>query len=681
MEILSPAGDFEALKAAVQNGADAVYVGGSDFSARRSAKNFDDEELQRAIDYCHLRNVKLYVACNTLIKEQEIKSACEFLEKIYTYGADSVIVQDLGLANLINTYLPELPIHASTQMTVTSSNGVNALKEYFGAKRVVLARELSFEEIKNIRENTDTELEVFVHGALCMSYSGQCLFSSVLGGRSGNRGGCAQPCRLSYSLCENDREVTDTMPLLSLKDLCLAEDIGKLKKIGVESLKIEGRMKSPEYVAAATKVYSEAAKYGADQKEIEKMLSLFSRSGSSKGYFYGRTFDKMMCYDEGSKVSADRETVSEVKKTYSGENMKMPINMFFSGLIDYPMTLTISDEHGRCITAEGEKMVAPLNRATDEERIKEQLKKLGGTSFDVDYIEVITDGGAVSIKDINALRRDAIEKFEAEICSSHKRESKKIIYEKESDAAYKTPVLSVEVTTKEQYDAVKDIEGVELFVPYNLYKEVTPKNAVCVLPAILKDCDSPDLSGIDKVEINNIGQLKLCEGKEIYAGYGMNISNSASAKAVIANGVKRVCYSTELTLNEIKNALSLNVPSEVMVYGRQRLMYMENCIIKSAYGCKCGESEFSLKDRLGVKFPVITENCRNIILNSRPTYMADKGVDINNLQIDAMRLIFTVENPKMCSLIIDEYKKMLSGEIVEGFKEDFTRGHFYRGAQ
>lgn len=682
MEILSPAGDFDSLRAAVQNGADAVYVGGADFSARRSAKNFDNEELERAIDYCHLRGSKLYVACNTLIKEQELSEVTDFLEKIYIMGADAVIVQDLGLMSLLKNNLPELPVHASTQMTVTNTNGANVLKDDYGVKRVVLARELSFDDIAEIRKNTKAEIEVFVHGALCMSYSGQCLFSSVLGGRSGNRGACAQPCRLSYTLMEGDREVTDNIPLLSLKDLCLADEIYKLNKLGIDSLKIEGRMKSPEYVAQATRVYSEAAKIGTDKKEIEKLLSLFSRGGAGKGYFYGRTFDDMMSYKEGSKISADKETKNEVKKSYSGENMEIPINMFFYGAMGEEMQLTISDENGRCVSVSGEKMVKAENRPLDKDRIEQQLRKLGGTPFKADYVEIITDGGTVAIKDINSLRREAIEKFTGELCASKKRASKEIIYKKEEWTKSEELKINIEVTTKEQYEVVKDTKDAEIFVPYNLYKEINPENAVCILPPILKDSDKIDLGGIEKVEINNIGHLALCKGKKIYAGYSMNICNSSAFDALKKAGAEQICLSSELTLNEIRNVLSgENVRAECVGYGRQRLMYMENCVIKSAYGCKCKGSNFYLKDRLGVKFPIIAENCRNVLLNSRPIYMADKESDIKNLQINALRLIFTVENPDLCCIIIDAYKKMLEGTSEENFNEEFTRGHFYRGAQ
>ena len=681
MEILSPAGDFESLKAAVQNGANAVYVGGADFSARKSAKNFNNEELKSAIDYCHLRDVKLYVACNTLIKEQELSDCVDFLEKIYVMGADSVIVQDLGIIKLLYENLPDFPIHASTQMTVHSSSGVNVLNENYGVKRVVLSRELSYDEIAEIKKNTKAELEVFVHGALCMSYSGQCLFSSVLGGRSGNRGGCAQPCRLPYSLCENDREVTETMPLLSPKDLCLADEIYKLNKLGIDSLKIEGRMKSPEYVAQATKVYSEAAKIGADKKEIEKMLSLFSRGGAGKGYFYGRQFAEMMSYTEGNKISADKETKNEVKRSFAGENVEIPLNMFFYGAIGEEMQLTISDENGNCVTVNGEKMVVPENKPLDEERIKMQLEKLGGTPFKAEYIEIITDGGTVPVKDINSLRRDAIEKFTYEICSSKTREHKKIVYEKEIRKDEENLKLNIEVRTKEQYEALKNEKDVEIFVPYHLYKELNLKDEVCVLPPILKNSDKIDLDGINKVEINNIGHLVLCKGKKIYTGYSMNISNSAAFSALYAAGAEQICLSSELTTSEIKNVLSSSGRAECMVYGRQRLMYMENCVIKSAHDCKCKADNFYLKDRLGVKFPIITENCRNILLNSRPTYMADKERDIKSLQLNAIRLIFTVENPDLCCIIVNAYKNMLQGNSVDAFKEEFTRGHFYRGAQ
>ncbi|MBE7028361.1 MAG: U32 family peptidase [Ruminococcaceae bacterium] len=678
MEILSPAGDFESLIAAVQNGADAVYVGGSDFSARKNAKNFNDFELNSAIDYCHLRGVKLYVACNTLIKEQEINFALEFLAKIYEMGADSVIVQDLGLVSLLAEQLPDFPIHASTQMTVHTLSGVNVLADNFGVKRVVLSRELSYDEIAQIRNNTKTELEVFVHGALCMSYSGECLFSSVLGGRSGNRGSCAQPCRLPYTLIKGEEEVTKTLPLLSPKDLCLADEIYKFNKLGIDSLKIEGRMKSPEYVAKATKVYSEAKNIGADREEIEKLISIFSRSGSSKGYFYGRTFADQMGYQDGSKISASRETMLEAKRSFKGENVKIPINMFFYGAVGEEIILTISDEKGQSVTVFGDVMEQAESRPLGEERIKEQLKKLGQTPFDAEYIEVATDGGFVSVKAINALRRDAIEKFQDKICTSKKREKKEIFYsKKENEKAY--PIkLTAEVRTREQYNAVQNLNIDGIFMPYDLYKEINPDNAVCVLPPILKDSDKVNLEGIQKVEINNIGQLALCKGKKVYMGYSMNITNSAAFSALCRLGAEEITVSTELTVNEIKNIGTDEAVKGAMVYGRQRLMYMENCVIKSAYGCSCNENNFYLKDRLSIKFPIITENCRNVLLNSRPTYMADKPSDIKNMNLGTNRLVFTTESGEETKRIVLAYKNALSGEATVCDCE-FTRGHFLRG--
>lgn len=679
MEILSPAGDFESLVAAVQNGADAVYVGGSDFSARKSAKNFDDDELNKAIDYCHLRGTKLYVACNTLIKEQELNSALEFLSKIYEMGADSVIVQDLGLISVISKQLPDFPIHASTQMTVHTSDGVNVLADNFGVKRVVLSRELSYDDIAEIRKNTKAELEVFVHGALCMSYSGECLFSSVIGGRSGNRGACAQPCRLPYTLMEGDKEVTKTLPLLSPKDLCLADEIYKLNSLKIDSLKIEGRMKSPEYVAKATKVYSEAKKAGADKAEIEKLLSIFSRSGSSKGYFYGKTFEKQMSYNEGSKISASRETMAEAKKSYMNENAKIPVDMFFYGAVGENILLTVTDESGRSVTVYGDIMEEPVNRPLESERIKEQLTKLGSTPFEAGYVEVVTDGGVVPVKAINSLRREAIEKFTDKIVSSKKRARKELGYIKEENEKIYPLSLSVEIRTPEQFKKAKELGIKEIFVPYHLYKEINPEGAVCVLPPVLKDSDKIALEGIDKVEINNIGQFAVCRGKKIYAGYSLNITNSAAFSALGKLGAEKIMVSTELTVNEIRNLETVGAVKTAMVYGRQRLMYMENCVIKSAYGCKCGDSDFYLKDRLGIKFPIITENCRNVLLNSRPTYMADKFSDIKKMHLGSLSLIFTTESGEETENVIKAYMNMFEGgETVSN--TEFTRGHFYRGA-
>lgn len=315
MEILSPAGNFDSLRAAVHYGADAVYVGAQRFSARKSAQNFSDDELNQAVDFCHLRGVKLYLCCNTLMKEEELDDAMHLVYDAYQIGVDALIIQDLGLLKRIRQELPDFPVHASTQMTVVNTAGVNRLTE-LGVRRVVLAREVSKAQLKEIQKNTQAELEVFVHGALCMSYSGQCLMSSILGGRSGNRGGCAQPCRLPYTLLKNGKPVTKTGSLLCPKDLCLADRITELAELGVASLKIEGRMKSPEYVAMVTQVYKKAAQGGVSQEEISDMLKFFSRGGSCSGYFDGCSFENMMDSGAANKIARTLPLLEKKEKRY-----------------------------------------------------------------------------------------------------------------------------------------------------------------------------------------------------------------------------------------------------------------------------------------------------------------------------------------------------------------------------
>ncbi len=680
MELLAPAGEFESLVMAVQNGADAVYVGGNMFSARRSAVNFDLAELTRAVDYCHLRGAKLYLAVNTLIKEFELLDICRYLEDIYRIGVDAVIIQDMGVFSLVRKYLPELSINASTQMTVNSAAGAKEL-ERLGAKRVVLARELSAKEIKKIKEQTNIELEVFVHGALCMSYSGQCLMSSMLGGRSGNRGACAQPCRLPYTLLCDGKVVTDAMPLLSPKDLCLVKRLDEVRQSGADSLKIEGRMKSPEYVGMVTKVYRAALSGELSDKDAEEMLSLFSRGGSSFGYFDGRKFRDMMNYEEGSKISASREVEKKIHETVRGENIKMPVSMEFGAKVGEPISLKMrSGEKEVCIS--GPLAEAAINRPTEAVRIKEQLEKLGQTPFGSDEVAVNTDGkSAVGIGAINALRREAAEKLSEMICASYRREARSV----EPDVSVikrekKEPVLCVYVTNEEQYNAVKKVGGCDIYLPYELYISKMDKDAVCVLPELPKEGEKLNIPEGVRVMVNNIGQFEVARGGEILGGHRLNVYNSVAATAFGDFGASVLTVSPELNLKEIKElAQNSDASFEVIAYGHLPLMLMENCVIKSAHRCECKEKNFALRDRKGIDFPILTENCRNIVLNSCPIYMADRIEDIKSLQIDRIRLSFTVENPDLCCIIISEYKKALAGQVVKSPRYEYTRGHFYRG--
>ncbi|MBP3337394.1 MAG: U32 family peptidase [Clostridia bacterium] len=675
MEILAPAGNFDCLKAAIFGGADAVYVGGSRFSARKSAANFDDEELKRAVDFCHIYGAKIYVAINILIKETEIKDALSFLEYVRQIGADGVIIQDLGLLLSASKSFPDLKINASTQMTVHNASGAQKVKE-LGAKRVVLSREVSFDEIKEIRKKTDIELEVFTHGALCMSYSGQCLMSSIIGARSGNRGACAQPCRLTYKLLEEGKEVTKAMPLLSPKDLCLIKRLSDLEKSGVASLKIEGRMKSPEYVGLVSRVYSDALKYGYNEAETEKMLAAFSRGGSSEGFFYGKTFKNMMDYSGGAKI--DKEILADISLPDKNA-VKKPIDMHFYACPDEEISLLAQTENEKAF-AKGEIAEVAEKVSLDTERAAAQLKKLGDTPFYADKITCeIKDGTAVPIKAINELRRNAVEILENKICKKYEREYKKAEFFANEKTVHTGGELCCECMTAEQAQIAKKMGIDMVYVPISEKGKIkNPDDFIFVLPAVIKDGEEPDLSGINKICAQNIGQLKTRD-KEIYAGHRLNVFNSGAVKSLEDMGVKKVVLSPELNLKEIEKLApyAKNTP-DVIAYGRLPLMYMENCIIKSAYKCACKGKNFAIKDRMGEIFPVACENCRNIILNSKVIFMADRVKEIASIGAD-LRLLFTIEDEKETQETILKYQKALMGEKIDKPERSFTRGHLARG--
>ncbi len=680
MEILSPAGDFESLKTALKCGADAVYIGGESFSARKNAKNFSNEEIVRAADLCHLYCAKLYVACNILIKENEFSKAVNYIKFLINAGVDGIIVQDLGLMSVIRKLSDEVKINVSTQATVSSADGANEFK-MLGANRVVLARELSKTEIKNIKEKTDLEIEVFVHGALCMSWSGQCLLSSVIGGRSGNRGLCAQPCRLNYKLIKDGKTITENLPLLNTKDLCLAENFSEIMDIA-DSAKIEGRMKSPEYTGIVTKVYKKAKEGLVTKEEIKNMLSFFSRGGSSKGYFDGRKFADMMDYsgDKG-KVSAEKQDVAEIKQ----ENYlkKRPISMFLSATEGEKISL-IAESEGFKTEVFGDILEKAKNALADEERIKEQLKKLGDTCFYAENTEIKICGTPfISVSALNALRRSACEDLQNKICEFHKREVKEFNFSKEKiKKDKKTPKISAYVRTAEQLDAVKDAGLDEIYISGDLYKDAGTKEDAVLCPSVTKEGEEFFLGNAEKVVIQNIGQIKKAKGRTLYAGARMNVTNSETAETLKRMGFSKVTLSPELNLKEAEEVISkTDVPCEVIAYGRLPVMLMENCVIKSAYKCQNGKGNFELEDRKGEHFPLICENCRNVLLNSVPLYMADKTDDIIKINPDSLALIFTIEDYNTTKEVVKAYKNALAGKTTQNSFNKITRGHFYRGVE
>lgn len=672
MELLSPAGNYENLISAVRSGADAVYIGGSSFSARRNAKNFTDDEIVKACDFCHLYGVKLYVAVNILIKESEMKDALSYVRFLIETGVDGIIIQDLGLIKQVRKMSPDIFINASTQMSIGSHRGVNIAKK-LGANCVVLARELGIKEIKSIREKTDIELETFVHGALCMSWSGQCLMSSVIGGRSGNRGLCAQPCRLNYTLLSDGKKVSENIPLLSLKDICLANELDKLSGV-VDSLKIEGRMKSKEYTASVTSLYKKAILGKITQAEIDKTLSFFSRGGSSKGYFNGRKYDKMMDYTVSGKVSAERSDVIAVNE--EDLSKKTPISMTLDVSVGKKVTLYATALNFKA-SAYGV-VLEEARKEFDENRIKEQLEKLGDTPFVIDNITINKSGNPfLPVSLINSLRREVCSQLEEKICASFKRstnpiEEKEKIYKRRS-----VPKLVMEVTTKEQLDACREMGDFEIITGYELSKSVDTPFLMC--PAVDKEGEDIKISA-PKIMVQNLGQID--NTKELYGGKRLNITNSYSCEVARELGFKRITLSPELNMKEIKEIThSTDIETEVVAYGHLPIMVMENCVIKSQGKCAKSGGRYELLDRMGEKFPIICENCKNIILNSVPIYLADKGEDLLSLNVDAIRLKFTTEDRKTTKAVIKAYQDALMLKTPKGVFSKITRGHFYRGVE
>lgn len=677
MEILSPAGSMQALYAAVQSGADAVYIGGTEFSARQSAANFTLSDIENAVKYCHIRGVKLHVAANILIKEKEKYRFLEYIGKLNELGVDAVIIQDIGMAKRVRQMYPDLPLHASTQMTVTNLSGAIELQN-MGFSRVVLARELSRTAIKKICENVNIETEVFAHGAICMCYSGQCLLSSMIGGRSGNRGMCAQPCRLPYTL---DGE---TGYFLSPKDLCMIDYLKELSKIGVTSVKIEGRLKRKEYVACVTRIYKKYAESGSAVSNADKseLLAAFNRSGFTSGYFEDKLGKDMMSFQNPSNISKNVFS-DDVKNICSdGANFrKREIFISADMSVGKPISVCVRDKNGNFAEYTGtETLEVRNNGITDIERVKNQLLKLGNTPFFAKTAEVTADSNVmVSVSQINDARRNVCKAFEDKLSETEKR--RVFPYTPPERRKYqKNPVLSAEVSNYEQAKSCIEAGIKEIYSPLDIFERIQTEypdvSVIVKLPPIMRDDRKYKEIKADKILVCNIGQM--CKDSECYGDFRLNITNSDSAD--FYGQFKRVTLSPELNIYELKDIAEGN---EIIAYGRIPLMVMENCPLKAAKKCQNGETAEFLCDRKGQKFPLKCNfGCSIELLNSKPVYMADKISDLLKLKINALRLIFTVENFAECGKIIGEYKKALSGEKVSAPVENtFTRGHFYRGTE
>jgi putative protease len=684
-ELLAPAGSFHALTAAVQSGADAVYLGGDLFSARQGAANFTIEEMKRAVDYCHMYGVKVYAAVNTLIKEKELEQLVSYIEEITKIDVDAVIVQDMGAVQLFRQISPDMPLHASTQMTVTTADGVRAL-EKLGFERVVLARELSERAVAQICRETKAEIEVFCHGALCMCYSGQCLMSSIIGGRSGNRGRCAQPCRLPYTLLENGEPVANGH-LLSTKDLSLINKLDSLKNIGVSSLKIEGRLKKPEYVAAVVGIYRKYLDSGENVREADKqeLLSAFNRSGLTEGYFSSQTGKMMMSLKTPSNVADELFSADVQRRAREDADVrKINISVSFTLHSDDVCRVTASDGVHTVCTHGTQKSESAINRPLDAERVRTQLLKTGGTPFTVcDTSIIIDDGITVPVSEINSVRRAAADALitarqtmpERRICDY----SKQLIHKTyDEDIA-----LTVQAETAEQLRAISKFSVDTLYVPASLYSETLQMFPDTNVVLRLSELDDGNIiSGVPAVMAQCLSQTRSYADRRVYGGFRLNIYNSEAAR--FYENLVSVTLSPELNLREIQELTeNADITAETIVYGRLPLMMMKNCPIKASCGkCQKKTQKYSLRDRRGEIFPLICgDECISILLNSKPIFMADKVEDLRRAKINRIRLVFTVENFSECGKIMNVYERAFSGEAVQNpFSESgFTRGHYYRG--
>ena len=676
-EILAPAGSFESLTAAVRCGANAVYLGGKYFNARRNAANFSQQELENAVEYCHARNVKVYLALNTLVADSESHAALDAIEGACKANVDALIIQDTGLAALVRRVSLSMPMHASTQMSVQSIEGIREL-ERMGFCRAVLPRELSEKEIRAISSQTDMELEYFVHGALCMCVSGQCLMSSVLGGRSGNRGLCAQPCRLPFGV--NGKGGSN----LSLKDLSLVGELKKLEDAGVCSFKIEGRMKRPEYVAAAVTACRNSLDGKSDSFIDDSLRAVFSRSGFTKGYFEGKLGKDMFGTRRKEDVEQASPVLSGLAKLYEKENPLFTVDFNLIFRKDEPMKLTAS-ALGKTVTVTGSVPQTALNKVATSEELSERLTKCGGTQFEAGEISVSCDGGLfASAGELNALRRNALSALEAEIASTDKksfvRVEDNIIRHKadkqdlhvrffsqdmipENLSGISRVIIPIE-TDSETIERIKNA-GIEIAaeVPCNVFS-----NSLEYIKQLnrLKEC------GVSLAWVCNLDGMGIAKEADMpfATGFGMNVFNTNSLNAMSDSGATDCLLSCELSLSQIA-ALDGDIRRGVMAYGRIPLMMTRNCPVRNELTCAECKSGSKLVDRMNVEFPVICKNGCSFILNSRPLWLADKSNEIRNA--DYTLLYFTNESRPECAEVIESFR---NGEKCG---REFTRGLYFKG--
>lgn len=698
-ELLAPAGNLEILKGVIESGADAVYVGGSMFGARAYANNFTEEELLEAIDFAHLRGVKVYLTVNTLIKNSEFSKLYDYLLVYYKRGLDAVIVQDLGVVKAIHEYFPSMEIHTSTQMTVTGADGVRFLSQ-FGVTRVVMAREVSLAEMKRIHEETGMELEAFVHGALCYSYSGQCLFSSILGGRSGNRGRCAQPCRLPYTVEGKKDEY-----ILSLMDMCGIKALDKLHDAGVYSLKIEGRMKQLEYACGVVKYYRSYidSKKPVSDADYDRIKALGNRCGFTDRYYFDHNGSDMVTYVKPNFVSNAAEPSPEKRKlSIEGELVLRE---------GEPGSLTVK-RGDVTYKASIEPVSAALKAPLDKKAAIDRINKTGDTDFEFSHIKAqIGENVFVPNGALNKLRRDAISGLCDKLLKKYYRDDARYVdisslsklpeHAIKSDAAHETIndyTTICSCMTRAQLDTLISYECFDVFyLDFDMYdrntliqqfaddvKSLTKRNkkVYLMLPTIFR-ADSSDYfvsiaKELDKVSfegfvVKNYEELYLTEnlftGKKVILDHNMYTYNDVSKSAFFEHGVSGDTVPLELNSREIMHRN--NTGSQMIVYGYYPLMTTANCVHKNTKGCDKKQKLIYLKDRYNKSFAVCNncKECYNTIYNSLPTMLTKNIGKLKEAGIRSFRYSFTIETPKQIKAVMDD-------KVAE-----YTNGHYKRGVE
>lgn len=721
VEILAPAGSFESMKAAVAAGADAVYIGGSRFGARAYADNPGEDQLLEAIDYVHLYGKKLYLTVNTLMKEEEMGELYDYLKPYYERGLDAVIVQDLGVLSFVRKHFPGLAIHASTQMTITGVRGAALLKK-MGAERVVTARELSLDEIRKIHNQVDVEIESFVHGALCYCYSGQCLFSSLIGGRSGNRGRCAQTCRLPFDVKRGSRSLngSDEKYVLSLKDLCTLDLIPQMIEGGIFSMKIEGRMKSPRYTAGVVSIYRKYTDlylkngkngYQVEEKDRKLLLDLFDRGGQTEGYYRQHNGRDMVVWKEKPAFrEGNQQLFDYLDKTYVGKIIQLPVSGYLWMEPGQPISLTLVCKE-TSVTVTGEIVQEAVKQPVSEEKIREQLNKTGNSRFYFDSLEIMTSGSCfLPIQAVNSLRRNGLEQLEQELLIPFRRkalpcgtEEKKV---REEKGLWRERGFSVSIEDIKVLPAALECDRVFRIyldaaeIPSEDWKYAAEtcrqagKECYLTMPHIFRteaevffhqageNLKEAEFDGFLLRSLEEIKYLKE-QGFEKpmvfdFGLYGMN----QTAQAVLKDlGASELTWPVELNSRELGR---LPVPGELVVYGRLPMMVSAQCIHKGTEQCDKKPEILVLKDRKGAQFPVKNHCafCYNTIYNGAPLSLLGMGKAVEYLEPSSLRIQFTTESRQEADLVL----KAFCREFYEGkesslpFRE-FTRGHFKRGVE